>query len=118
MQDADALGRMAGRFGRALVLPARAVAGLLRVEAVVDHVDDDLGLALRLHAAAHDAEGHPGLAALAGEAGDDGVEGPLARGIDVGVAVGQGEQLAAVLEHEAQGRPSAPSGTRPEPMPR
>ena len=102
MQLADALGRLAGRFGRAVVLPARAVAGFLRVEAVVDHVDDDLGLSLRLHAAAHDAIGHPRLSVLAGEAGDDGVEGALAGGVDVGVAVGQGEQFAAVLEHEAQ----------------
>ncbi|MNJ31120.1 hypothetical protein D3C77_257460 [compost metagenome] len=103
MELAHALGGLAGRFGRAVVLPARAVAGLLGIEAVVDHVDDDLGLALRLHPAAHDAIGQPRLAVLAGETGDDGVEGPLARGIDVGMAVGQGEQLAPILEHEAQG---------------
>ncbi len=53
------------RLRRALVMPARAVAGGLDVEAVVDAVDDDLGLALRLHVAAHDAEGQPGLAVLA-----------------------------------------------------
>ena len=74
----------------------------LRVEAVVDHVDDDLGLALRLHAAAHDAIGHPRLPALAGESRNDGVEGPFARRIEVGMAVGQVEQLTPVLEHEAQ----------------
>ncbi|MND92826.1 hypothetical protein D3C80_850000 [compost metagenome] len=95
------------------MLPARAVAGLLRVEAVVDHVDDDLGLALGLHPAAHDAIGHPRLAVLAGEAGDDGVEGPLARRIDIGVAVGQGEQLAPVLEHEAQGAAVGAVGREP-----
>jgi hypothetical protein len=43
----------------AFVVPARAVASRLHVEAVVDAVDDDLGLALRLHVAAHDAEGEP-----------------------------------------------------------
>ena len=46
-------------------MPARAVAGGLNVEAVVDAIDDDLRLALRLHVAAHDAEGHPGLAVFA-----------------------------------------------------
>ena len=84
------------------MVPAGAVAGGLDVEAVVDAVDDDLCLALRLHVAAHDAEGHPGLTVLAGEAGDDGLEGALAGGVDVGVAVLEGEELAAVLEHEAE----------------
>ena len=32
MQAADALGRFTGRFGRAIVLPAGGVAGLLRVD--------------------------------------------------------------------------------------
>ena len=41
--------------------------------------------------------GRPG-----GEAGDDRLEGTLARGVDVGVAVLEGEELAAVLEHEAE----------------
>ena len=84
------------------MVPAGAVAGGLDVEAVVDAVDDDLRLALRLHVAAHDAEGHPGLAVFGGEAGDDGLEGALAGGVDVGVAVLEGEELAAVLEHEAE----------------
>jgi hypothetical protein len=50
----------------AFVMPARAVAGGLHVEPVVDAVDDDLRLALRLHVAAHDAEGEPGHAVLCG----------------------------------------------------
>src|ERR1700722_18022596 len=72
---------------RALVVPARAVAGGLHVEPVVDAVEDDLRLALRLHVAAHHAEGHPGLAVLAGEARDDGLKGALAGRVDVGVAI-------------------------------
>ena len=84
------------------MVPARAVAGGLDVEAVVDAVDDDLRLALRLHVAAHDAEGHPGLAVLGGEAGNDGLEGALAGLVDVGMAVLKREEFAAVLEHEAE----------------
>ncbi len=86
----------------ALVVPARAVAGGLDVEAVIDPVHDDLLLAHRLHVAAHHAEAHPGLAAPGREARDDGLERPLARRIDVGMAVPQREQLAAILEHEAE----------------
>src|ERR1700677_1909380 len=84
----------------AFVVPARAVASGLDVEAVVDAVDDDLCLALRLHVAAHDPEGHPGLAILGSEAGDDGLEGALAGGVDVGMSVLEGKELSAVLEHE------------------
>ena len=102
MQHPGPFLRLAGRFGRAIVLPARGVARRLGLQPIVDHVDDDLGLALRLHGAAHHAERHPGLAVPDRETGDDGLEGPLARRIDVGMAVGQGEQLAPVLEHEAQ----------------
>ena len=40
------------------MVPARAIASGLHVEPVVDTVDDDLCLALRLHIAAHDAKGH------------------------------------------------------------
>ena len=46
----------------AFVMPAWAVAGSLHVESVVDAIDDDLGLSLRLHVAAHDAKGEPGHA--------------------------------------------------------
>ncbi len=69
---------------------------------MVDHGGDDLNLTLGLHVPAHDAEGQPGLSVTGREARDDGVEGPLARRIDIGVAVLKGEELAAVLEHEAQ----------------
>jgi hypothetical protein len=39
---------------------------------------------------------------LRGEAGNDGLEGPLAGRVDVGVSILKGEELAAILEHEAE----------------
>ena len=80
---------------------ARRIAGFLQVHAEVDEVHDDLHVTLRLHAAAHDAERQPGLAVLGDEGGNDGVERPLARRVDVGVAVLEREQLAAILQDEA-----------------
>src|SRR5882762_3714350 len=54
--------------------PARAVDGGLRVLAVVDDARKDLHVALRLHGAAHQAEGRHRPAVLGDEGGDDGVE--------------------------------------------
>ncbi len=68
----------------------------------VDSVDDDLGLTLGLHVSSHDTEGHPGLAVFGGEAGDDGLEGAFAGLVEVGMAVLQGEEFGAILEHEAE----------------
>ena len=59
-------------------------------------------LTLRLHVAAHHTERHPGLAVFRGKTGNDGLEGTLARRIDVGVAVLEREKFAAILEHEAE----------------
>ena len=84
------------------MVPARAVRRGLHIEAVVDAVDEDLGLPLGLHIAAHHAEAQPRYAVLRGEAGDDGLEGPLARRVEVGVSVLEGEELAAILKHEAE----------------
>src|SRR5690606_14350147 len=70
----------AGGFGRALVLDARRVAGLLQVHAEVDQVHHDLHVALRLHGSAHHAEAHPRLSVLRDEGRDDGLERALARG--------------------------------------
>src|ERR1700677_3282584 len=74
----DALGAEAGcvfthGLRAAFVVPAGTVARCLNVEAVVDAVDDDLRLALRLHVTSHDAEGHPGFPVLGGEPGVGGV---------------------------------------------
>src|ERR1700684_2685098 len=83
-------------------MPPRTVAGGLDIKAVVDAIDDDLGLSLRLHVAAHDAEGEPGYAASGGESRDDGLKGALAWSVDVGVAVLEGEELAAILKHKSE----------------
>ena len=87
---------------RAFVMPSRAVAGGLNVEAVVHAIDDDLRLALRLHVAAHDTEGHPGFSIFAGEAGDDGLERAFAGRVNVGMTVLQRKEFAAILEHETE----------------
>src|SRR5437868_5031833 len=50
--------------------PARAVDGGLRVLAVVDDAREELHVALRLHGAAHQAEGRHRLAVLGDEARD------------------------------------------------
>jgi len=50
-------------------MPARRVSGGLQAKPIVHQIDDDLGLPLGLHVAAHDAKGEPGLAAAGGEAG-------------------------------------------------
>src|SRR6202044_1530774 len=83
-------------------MPPRTVAGGLDIEAVVDAIHDDLRLSLGLHVAAHDAEGKPGYAVSGGESRNDGLEGALAGGVDVGVAVLEGEELAAILKHETE----------------
>ena len=83
-------------------MPARTISSRLHVEPVVDPVDDDLRLALRLHVAAHNSESKPWHTVLSGETGNDGLEGALAGRIDVGVSILKGEELAAILKHEAE----------------
>jgi hypothetical protein len=62
-----------------------------------------LQVALRLHVAAHHAEAHLRLAVAGQEAGDDGVERPLAARHHVGVAA-EREAMAAVLQADAGAR--------------
>ena len=57
---------------------------------------------LGLHVASHDAEGEPGLASARDEAGDDRVEGPLARLERIRMVGVEREEPATVLEREAQ----------------
>src|SRR5262249_4859684 len=59
-------------------LPARRIQARLRVHAVVQRVDHQLEVPLRLHEATHQPEGADGPAVVSEEAGDDGVEGALA----------------------------------------
>jgi hypothetical protein len=86
------------------VQDARRVAGFLQVHAEVDQVDHDLHVALRLHRAAHHAEAEPRLAVFRHEGGNDRVERALARRVAVRAALLQHEQLAAILQDEAQPR--------------
>ena len=58
-----------------------------------DHFISSLDMSLGLHESAHDAEGaeEGSVAPLGGQAGDDGVVGPLGRGQAVGMALHQGK---------------------------
>ncbi len=107
------------RLAAANMFPTRGIARLLKPHVEIDEVQDDLHMALRLHAAAHQAEAQPGferaglfdwhgphLAArhvlLEGESRDDRMEGPLAGLEDVWMGRVEAEQLAPVLEHETE----------------
>ncbi len=84
--------------------PAWAVDGGLRVLAVIDDAREDLHVALRLHGAAHQAEGRDRLAVLGDEGRDDGVERPLPGADLVGMALGRDEPRGAVLQRNARAR--------------
>src|SRR5207237_3253374 len=80
---------------------ARAVAGRLRALAVVGDAHHHLGMTLRLHRAAHDAEAHHRLAFTGDEARNDGLVGALARPDAIRMARLQDEGRAAVLQRDA-----------------
>ena len=67
---------------------------------VVDDVAHELEVGLRLHAAAHDAEGPRQAAVAQQQAGDDRVERAPARCDPVGVALLLGEARAAVVQRD------------------
>ena len=87
-------------LGRTEVLEARGVARFLHVHAEIDHVAEDLRVSLRLHGAAHQAEGEPGPAVLRHHGRYDGMEGPLVGGEGVAVRGIQREELAPVLDRK------------------
>ena len=91
----------------------RRVAGFLQVHAEVDQVYDDLHVPLRLHSTTHHAEGKPRLAVPGDESGNDGVERPLARRVDIGVAIFGANSSPRSCRTKPQ-----PVGVMPEPMPR
>ena len=86
-------------------LDARRVKRLLRVHVIIERVDEDLGLTLRLHECAHHTERTDGGAVPEQEAGNDGVVGPLAAGKAVVACGVEREVRAAVLERDARPRP-------------
>ena len=103
---AAALGRLAGRLGRAEVTEPGRIAGLLDVHAKVDQVADHLRMALGLHVTPHQAEAQPGLAVLGDETGDDRVKRSLAGLEPVEMVRVEREERTAVLEREAQVTPA------------
>src|SRR5947207_14359944 len=84
--------------------PARAVDCRLRVLAVIDDAREDLHMALRLHGAAHQAEGRDRFAVLGDEGRDDRMERPLLRPDLVGMALGRDEAGSAILQRNAGAR--------------
>ena len=85
-------------------LDARRIKRLLRVHVIIERVDEDLSLTLRLHERAHHAERTDGGAVPEQEAGNDGVVGPLAAGKAVVACGVEREVCAAVLERDARPR--------------
>ena len=67
----------------------------------VDHVHQDLHVALRLHVASHHAETKPRLAVFGDHRGNDGVKGSFVRFQSIQMFVVKREQRPAVLQHEA-----------------
>jgi hypothetical protein len=98
--------------------PARRIRRRLGVLPVVREAYHHLGVALRLHRAAHHAEAHHGAAVPGHERGDDGVERPLARG---GGNVGGGAQRKRKTSENPAPRSCrempVPGTTMPEPKP-
>ena len=77
---------------------------LLGIHAELHEVEENLDVTLRLHVAAHHAVREPRLSLPGDERGNDGVERPLVRRQPVGMAFGQHESGAPVLEHDAGAR--------------
>lgn len=73
----------------------------LNIEAVFQHVGEEIALAHGLIMAAHDAEGHDRAAGFGHHAGDDRVHRPLVRRDAVGMAALEAETEAAILQHDA-----------------
>ena len=71
---------------------------------VVEHADQGLDMALRLHVAAHHAETHLRLAIAGEKGGNDGVERPLVRADLIRMACGVDKTGATVLQTDAAGR--------------
>ena len=94
--------RLEPDLGGLAEVPARGVAGGLRVLAVGDQAQDHLHVPLRLHVAPHDAQGGRGLSGACDEARHDGVVGALAARDAVGVARIEREAERAVLQRDAR----------------
>ena len=84
------------------MLDPRRITGLLRAHSEIDEIDDDLDMALRLHGATHHTETHPRFSILRDERGDDRMEWPFVRRINVQMPAREREQFAAILKGESE----------------
>src|SRR2546423_6509246 len=78
------------------------VARLLNIHAEVDHVNQHLHMALRLHVSAHQSKRKPGLSILHHKTRDDSVEGSFSRRIHIRRMRIERKQGAAIMEHKTK----------------
>ena len=78
------------------------VARFLKVHSKIGDVNQNLHVTLRLHTASHQSVAHERFSIFEQKSGNDGVERSFARGIDIGVPLLQGEQLATILQHKTK----------------
>ena len=89
-------------FGIAKMLPACGITGFLQIHAVVDHIDHNLHMSLRLHRTTHHAKTHKRLVILGDKGRNDSVKWPFARRISIVVFRVERKHLATVLEAKAK----------------
>ena len=85
-------------------VPARRIQACLRIEAVIERVDDHLDVPLRLHMPAHHPEGSDRLSLVRQEAGDDRVERSLAGRKLVRMAILQNKPIPTIVQRDASPR--------------
>ena len=107
------------RLAATAMFPARRIASFLQTHVIVEQVEDDLNMTLRLHPAPHKPEAEPRLIwtglfsrnrahltarhiFLEREGRNDGVERAFAWLKHIWMLRVEAEQLAAILEHEAK----------------
>src|SRR4029450_7351571 len=91
------------------MLPAGRVPGFLDVQTKINLVCEHLYMALRLHAATHDAESFPRFAVFHHESGNNGLKRAFTRRVNIRVLRVHREKLAAILKHESKTRHDDPA---------
>ncbi len=91
-----------GGGGRSVVSASNRFTGELHVHLMIDDVDENLHLALRLHVTPHHPETQPRLAIFGHHGRDDGVKGTLVGLQNVGVPLFKREETATVLQRKTQ----------------
>ena len=69
---------------------------------MVDDIDENLHLTLRLHISPHDAKTEPGPAVFGDHGRDDRVKGPFVRLELIGMPFLEREKRTTVLQHETE----------------